>query len=58
MLSELEQCIDDLVLVDRGRLTWAGPLADFVAESGTLEEAFLRATQHPNPLTPSLEHNS
>lgn len=58
VLSELEQCIDDLVLVDRGRLTWAGPLADFVAESGTLEEAFLRATRHSEPVTPALEHTS
>ncbi|WP_102193455.1 ABC transporter ATP-binding protein [Microbacterium aurantiacum] len=58
VLSELEQCIDDLALIDGGRLVWAGPLAGFVAENGTLEGAFLHATRHSEPHTPALERTS
>lgn len=50
VLSELEQCIDDLVLIDHGRITWMGGLGGFVAEGGTLEEAFLRATGSVKPV--------
>ncbi|WP_341976942.1 ATP-binding cassette domain-containing protein [Microbacterium sp. LWO13-1.2] len=58
VLSELEQGIDDLALIDRGRITWAGSLPEFIAEGGTLEEAFLRATQNLEPVAPTLEHTS
>jgi len=44
VLIELQQSIDDLVLIDRGRTTWSGTLADFTACYPTLEEAFLSST--------------
>lgn len=46
VLSELELSIDDLVLIDRGRLSWAGPLAEFTDHGRTLEAAFLEQTQN------------
>lgn len=44
VLTELQHGIDDLVLIDRGRVAWSGPLADFTGTAATLEEAFLAHT--------------
>ncbi|TWD84400.1 ABC-2 type transport system ATP-binding protein [Kribbella amoyensis] len=44
VLTELQYSIDDLVLIDHGRITWSGGLADFTAHGATLEEAFLALT--------------
>lgn len=44
VLSELQLIIDDLVLIDRGRIAWTGSAADFTAQSRTLEDAFLAHT--------------
>lgn len=49
VLSELEQAIDDLVLIDRGRVTWTGTLEQFVAQGASLEQAFLDATRTSRP---------
>ncbi|MGZ0146209.1 ABC transporter ATP-binding protein [Kribbella sp. WER1] len=44
VLTELQYSVDDLVLIDRGRIAWSGGLADFTAHGTTLEEAFLTLT--------------
>jgi len=44
VLTELQHGIDDLVLIDRGRVTWSGPLAEFTERGTSLEEAFLELT--------------
>jgi ABC-2 type transport system ATP-binding protein len=44
VLTDLEQSVDDLVLIDRGRTAWTGPLAEFTAHGATLEQAFLTLT--------------
>ncbi|MFZ2529206.1 MAG: ATP-binding cassette domain-containing protein [Rhodococcus sp. (in: high G+C Gram-positive bacteria)] len=43
-LGELQQGIDDVVLIDRGRLVWTGALDVLTAGGDSLEEAFLRLT--------------
>ncbi|TCN55814.1 ABC-2 type transport system ATP-binding protein [Rhodococcus sp. SMB37] len=43
-LSELQNTIDDVVLLDRGRIAWTGELSELVATGNTLEEAFLSLT--------------
>ena len=43
-LGELQQSIDDVVLIDHGRLVWTGALDTLTASGDTLEEAFLRLT--------------
>lgn len=45
LLNDLEHSIDDVVLIDRGRITWTGPLCDVLATRASLEEAFLHLTQ-------------
>ena len=45
LLNDLEHSIDDVVLIDRGRVTWEGPLADVLTTRPSLEEAFLHLTQ-------------
>ncbi|HEX7352233.1 ABC transporter ATP-binding protein [Brachybacterium sp.] len=44
VLSEMQQAIDDVVLIDRGRIAWSGPLAELLGEEGSLESAFLSIT--------------
>ena len=44
VLSEMQQAIDDVVLIDRGRLSWKGTLAALLETAPTLEDAFLQAT--------------
>jgi len=44
VLTELQHGIDDLVLIDRGRITWSGPLDDFTSAGSSLESAFLAHT--------------
>ena len=44
VLTELQHGIDDLVLIDRGRVTWTGPLAEFTERGESLEAAFLELT--------------
>lgn len=49
VLSELQHSVDDLVLIDHGRVTWSGSAADFTTDGRTLEEAFLERTQEGLP---------
>lgn len=49
VLSELQLSIDDLVLIDHGRIAWTGPVAEFAGRGLTLEEAFLERTQERLP---------
>lgn len=44
VLSEMQQAIDDVVLIDRGRVSWKGTLAALLETAPTLEDAFLQAT--------------
>ncbi|MCK0092575.1 ATP-binding cassette domain-containing protein [Rhodococcus sp. HNM0563] len=44
-LSELQNTIDDVVLIDRGHIAWTGELSELVATGDTLEEAFLSLTE-------------
>ncbi|GAA1603013.1 ATP-binding cassette domain-containing protein [Kribbella hippodromi] len=44
VLTDLEHSVDDIVLINHGRTTWTGTLADFTAHGSTLEEAFLTLT--------------
>lgn len=41
VLTELQQVIDDLVVIEGGRTLWAGSLNDFVGDHASLEEAYL-----------------
>lgn len=45
MLSEVERTIDDVVVIDRGRITVAGPLSEVRSSGESLENTFFRATQ-------------
>lgn len=49
VLTELQHGIDDLVLIDRGRVAWSGPLDDFTASAPSLEAAFLAHTMEVHP---------
>lgn len=49
VLSEVQQGIDDVVLIDRGRIAWSSPLPDLLATSDSLESAFLRVTRAEVP---------
>jgi ABC-2 type transport system ATP-binding protein len=44
LLTELQHGVDDLVLIDRGRIAWAGSLAELTGRGVSLEEAFLELT--------------
>jgi ABC-2 type transport system ATP-binding protein len=48
VLSEVTQTADDVVVLNRGRLRYHGPLDD-LAGDGTLEAAFLRLTETAVP---------
>lgn len=49
VLSELQHSIDDLVLIDQGRIAWTGSAADFTSHNRTLEDAFLERTNEGLP---------
>ncbi|MFB6610925.1 ABC transporter ATP-binding protein [Agromyces sp. NPDC056379] len=55
VLTELQHGIDDLVLIDRGRTTWAGPLSDFTERGASLEAAFLELTSGGAPASAGTE---
>ncbi|MGO2534675.1 MAG: ABC transporter ATP-binding protein [Brachybacterium tyrofermentans] len=44
-LGEVQRAIDDVVLIDRGRVARSGPLSDLLATADSLESAFLQATR-------------
>jgi ABC-2 type transport system ATP-binding protein len=44
LLTEAERLVDDVVIVERGRLVAAGPLAEFAGADGGLERRFLELT--------------
>ena len=39
--------VDDVVIVDRGRLVVDAPLSELVTESSSLEDVFLELTEAP-----------
>ena len=43
-LTEVEQVCDNLLILDRGKLRAAGPIAEIVAGAGSLSSAFLHLT--------------
>ncbi len=45
VLGEVEQTADDVVLIDRGRVTRTGTLSEIRSSGASLEDVFLRATQ-------------
>ena len=45
VLSEVEHSVDDVILIDRGQISWAGELSELLATSSSLEDAFLHAIQ-------------
>jgi ABC-2 type transport system ATP-binding protein len=47
VLSEVAQTADHVVIVNAGRLRYAGPLTELDADGGSLEDAFLRLTATP-----------
>ena len=55
VLTELQYAIDDLVLIDRGRTTWAGPLSEFTERGTSLEAAFLELTSGVASAVPATE---
>src|SRR3954447_17244417 len=44
VLSEVEQTVDSVVIVNRGRLRFAGSLASLIGDGSSLEQEFLRLT--------------
>jgi ABC-type multidrug transport system ATPase subunit len=44
LLSEAERLVDDVVIVERGRLVAAGPLDEVAGLDGGLEQRFLELT--------------
>ncbi len=50
VLGEVEQTADDMVLIDRGRVTRTWPLSELRSNGDSLEDVFLRATQEGAPL--------
>ncbi|WP_426184955.1 ABC transporter ATP-binding protein [Microbacterium sp. TWP3-1-2b2] len=45
VLSEVEHSVDDVIVIDRGQISWAGELSELLASSSSLEDAFLHAIQ-------------
>jgi ABC-2 type transport system ATP-binding protein len=48
VLSEVAQTADHVVIINAGRLRYAGPLAELDADGSSLEDAFLRLTAAPS----------
>jgi ABC-2 type transport system ATP-binding protein len=44
MLAEAAQTVDDVVIIDHGRLIASGPLDELTERGGTLEDVFLDLT--------------
>jgi ABC-2 type transport system ATP-binding protein len=44
VLAEVAQTVDRVVIVNQGRLRFAGPLADVTRDGESLESAFLQLT--------------
>lgn len=44
-LGEVQQAIDDVVLIDCGKVVRSGPLSDLLATADSLESAFLQVTR-------------
>ena len=44
VLAEVAQTVDQVVIIDRGRLLTSGPLADFTERGQTLEQVYLELT--------------
>lgn len=44
LLSEVAQTVDDVIVINAGRLRYAGPLAGLTPDGVSLEDAFLRLT--------------
>ena len=44
LLTEVAQTADHVVIINRGRLVAAGPIADLIREDTTLEDLFLSIT--------------
>jgi ABC-2 type transport system ATP-binding protein len=55
LLAELAQTVDDLVVISRGRLIAAGPMAELLGrtEAASLEDFFLDATSAPSISDPT-----
>jgi len=55
LLAELAQTVDDLVVISRGRLVAAGPMAELLGrtEAASLEDFFLDATAAPSTSDPA-----
>ncbi len=51
LLAELAQTVDDVVIINHGRLVTAGPMADLLGRAGatSLEGFFLNATSGDAP---------
>lgn len=44
VLSEVQNTVDDVVLIDSGRIVWTGALEQLIESSPSLEDAFLAVT--------------
>jgi ABC-2 type transport system ATP-binding protein len=53
LLAEVAQTVDDLVVINRGRLVAAGPMADLLdrTDAFALEDFFLQATTQPRTMS-------
>ena len=49
VLAEVEQTVDQVVIIDRGRLLATGPLADLTERGRTLEDVYLELTAGEAP---------
>jgi ABC-2 type transport system ATP-binding protein len=47
VLAEAAQTVDDVVLIDKGRLVYQGALAEVTADGTTLEQVFFSLTEAP-----------
>lgn len=46
LLAEVAQTVEEVVIIDRGRLVTHAPLAELTAQPGGLEDVFLRLTEN------------
>ena len=46
-LAEMQNTVDDVIIINHGKLIASGPIREVIG-NGTLEEAFLRLTQGAN----------
>jgi ABC-2 type transport system ATP-binding protein len=46
LLAEVEQTVDEVIIVDRGRLVCQRPVAELRTETASLEDAFFALTNH------------